>query len=82
MSNKKHCIDLLNDRLKLIESLQKLICESQIHYQEKRLIENEITLRNHLSKQFINYIFNTPHSYVVTQQQINNIKNVIQILNK
>lgn len=73
----KHCIDLLQERLKLIELINNINIKHMLHYNERKLIENEINLRNWLPTNILNKIFTTKYSYVIDKQQIDYIKNVI-----
>jgi hypothetical protein len=79
MSNGQ-CIDILKERLRLMELLKKLNEDSQIHYTEKKLIENEMALRNYLLPHYLNQIFKIKYSYVFDQQQMNHIKLVLNQL--
>jgi hypothetical protein len=76
----KQCIELLKERLKLIELIQKSEHDYIIHYNEKKLIENEIILRNCMSFILLNKIFKTKYSYVIDKEQILNLKIVLQQL--
>ena len=79
MSN-KHCIELLKERLKLIDLIQNNNIENTlVHYYERKLIENEQNLRNCLQMNLLNKIFVTKYSYVIDKQQIIAIKNFLNI---